>query len=94
MGANRFASAVRIVVPAAMPSIMVGLRTGVSFAMIGGITAEFIASRNGLGWLIHQATSSYDSTALFAGVVYLVGLTWGIGQLVQLLERRALRWMP
>lgn len=94
MGAGRVATAARIVIPAAMPSIMVGLRTGVSFAMIGGITAEFIASSEGIGWLIHQATASYDPTGLFMGVVYLVGLTWGLGQVVQLLEKRTLRWMP
>ncbi|MGH3741008.1 MAG: hypothetical protein ACRDT1_06710, partial [Micromonosporaceae bacterium] len=63
-------------------------------AMIGGITAEFIASSEGIGWLIHQATASYDPTGLFMGVVYLVGLTWGLGQVVQLLEKRTLRWMP
>lgn len=94
MGTGELRIAARIVVPAAMPSIMVGLRTGVSFAMIGGITAEFIASNGGLGWLIHQATASYDPTGLFTGIVYLVVLTWGLGRLVQLLERRALRWMP
>jgi NitT/TauT family transport system permease protein len=94
MGTGEARIAARIVLPAAMPSIMVGLRTGVSFAMIGGITAEFIASDEGLGWLIHQATASYDPTGLFTGIVYLVVLTWGLGRLVQLLERRALRWMP
>ena len=93
MGAGRAAIAARIVIPAAMPSIMVGLRTGISFAMIGAITAEFIASSEGLGWLIHQATAAYDPTGLFAGIVYLVVLTWGMGQLVQLLEKRTLRWM-
>jgi NitT/TauT family transport system permease protein len=93
MGARRAEIAARIVLPAAMPSIMVGLRTGVSFAMIGAITAEFIASNEGLGWLIHQATAAYDPTGLFAGIVYLVVLTWGMGQLVHLLEKRTLRWM-
>jgi NitT/TauT family transport system permease protein len=92
MGAKRLTVARRVVVPAALPSIFVGMRAGVSFAFIGAITSEFLAAQSGLGWMMPQATSAYDPTALFAGLVYLMVLVWALAQLVGLVERRTLRW--
>jgi sulfonate transport system permease protein len=92
MGASRLTVAMRIVVPAALPAIMSGLRAGVPFAFIGAITSEFIASSSGLGWLMQRATAQYDPTGLFAGLFYLTVLVWVLMQVVQLVENRLLRF--
>lgn len=92
MGSRRRTLVSRVIVPATMPSIMVGLRTGVPFAMIGAITAEFVASTQGLGWAIQQASATYDPTSLFTIVAYLVALTWALSQLTALVQHRVLRW--
>jgi NitT/TauT family transport system permease protein len=94
MGAKRLTVVLRVIIPAAMPSIMIGLRTGVPFAMIGAITAEFVASTEGLGWAVQQASATFDPTSLFAIVAYLVLLTAVVGQVVAFAQRRALRWQP
>lgn len=93
MGAKRFAIARSIVVPSALPSVFSGLRSGVSFAFIGAITDEFIAAQRGLGWMMERATSGYDPTALFVGLVYVIVLVWLMAEVVRLFERRVLRWM-
>jgi NitT/TauT family transport system permease protein len=92
MGASRLTVAAKIVVPAALPAIMSGLRAGVPFAFIGAITSEFIASSSGLGWLMQRATAQYDPTGLFAGLCYLIVLVWLLMQVVQAVESRLLRW--
>lgn len=92
MGASRWVIARRIVVPAALPSVLVGMRAGVSFAFIGAITSEFIASSSGIGWMMQQATSQYDPTGLFTGLVYVVVLVWAFAQIVALVQNRLLRW--
>jgi NitT/TauT family transport system permease protein len=92
MGAPKVTVATRIVIPAALPAIMSGLRAGVPFAFIGAITSEFIASSSGLGWLMQRATAQYDPTGLFAALVYLVVLVWLFVQVVHVIERRLLRW--
>ncbi|MBO0826390.1 MAG: ABC transporter permease [Streptosporangiales bacterium] len=92
MGAPRLTVATRIVVPAALPAIMSGLRAGVPFAFIGAITSEFIASSSGLGWLMQRATGQYDPTGLFTGLFYLTVLVWVLVQLLRIVESRLLRW--
>ena len=92
MGASRLTVATKIVVPAALPAIMSGLRAGVPFAFIGAITSEFIASSSGLGWLMQRATAQYDPTGLFAGLFYLTVLVWLLIQVVHVVENRLLRW--
>lgn len=92
MGASRWTVTMRIIVPAALPAILSGMRAGVPFAFIGAITSEFIASSSGLGWMMHQATSQYDPTGLFAGLVYLTVFVLCTVQLLRLVETRLLRW--
>lgn len=92
MGAKRVTVAGRVIVPAVLPSVFVGLRAGVSFAFVGAITTEFIAARSGLGWMMERATEGYDTTALFVGLVYVIVLVWLLAELVGLAEHRALRW--
>lgn len=92
MGAGRWAVTSRIVLPAALPSILVGMRAGVSFAFVGAITSEFIAATSGLGWMMQQATSGYDTNALFTGLIYLVVLVWLLAQVIGLLQAWLLRW--
>lgn len=92
MGAPRLTVATRVVLPAALPAIMSGLRAGVPFAFIGAITSEFIASSSGLGWLMQRATAQYDPTGLFTGLFYLTVLVWLLVQLLRVVESRLLRW--
>jgi NitT/TauT family transport system permease protein len=69
-----------------------GMKSSVPFAMIGVVVGEFIASQNGIGYLINNATQKFDSATVFAGIVVLM-LMIGVGMLlVGLLERWALRW--
>jgi NitT/TauT family transport system permease protein len=92
MGARRWVITRRVVIPAAMPSVLIGMRVGVSFAFVGAITSEFIAASSGLGWMMEQAATGYDTVALFTGLVYLVVLVWLLAQVVGLLQTRLLRW--
>lgn len=92
MGASRWTVTFRIVLPASLPAILSGLRAGVPFAFIGAITSEFIAASSGLGWMMQQATSQYDPTGLFTGLVYLTAFVLCLVQLLRLAENRLLRW--
>ena len=94
MGSSRLQVFRRVVMPAAMPAIILGFKMGVPFAMIGAIVGEFIASFNGLGFYIKQATSFYDASGLMAGIVFLVVITWLISSVIGVLEGRVLRWQP
>lgn len=94
MGARGMSVTRRIIIPAALPSIMLGLKMGVPFGVIGAIIGEYIAATQGIGWLIIRSTSFFDASGLFAALFYLVAATWLLSQLVSLIEGRVLRWQP
>ena len=94
MGASRSHVTRRILLPAAAPDILLGLRTSVPYAMIGAVIGEFIASNQGLGYLILQSAQLFDSASLFAGILVLVTLVASVTQSLAWLERKAVRWRP
>ena len=82
----------QIVLPGAMPQILVGLRQSLGVAWLALVVAEQVNANAGLGFMISQATQFLrNDVIIVALLVYCVlGLTtdW----LVRMLERKALRW--
>jgi NitT/TauT family transport system permease protein len=92
MGANRYTIIRKVTLPQISVPMLSGMKSSVPFAMIGVVVGEFIASQDGIGYLINNATQKFDSATVFAGIVVLM-LMIGVGMLlVGLLERWALRW--
>lgn len=92
-GATRFRLLWHVILPAAMPSIMVGVRLGMGRALMVIVAAEFFpGTRAGLGYIIttsHQV-AQYEYAFASVVVVGLIGLT--VNMLLQLLENRVSRW--
>ena len=71
----------RILIPAAFPSILTGLKIGWAFAWRTLIAAELVfgvsSGKGGLGWYIYENKNMLDIPAVFAGLltVILIGLT-------------------
>ena len=71
----------KILIPAAFPSILAGLKIGWAFAWRTLIAAELVFGVNsgsgGLGWFIYERKNMLDIPAVFAGLftVILIGLT-------------------
>jgi NitT/TauT family transport system permease protein len=83
---------VKLELPAALPYVFAGLRTGGTLSMIGALTGEFIiASDRGMGFVINQAYGLYDTATVMAGIVVTVGATLAVYGAVRLLETRARR---
>ncbi len=94
MGARPFHLVRRVIIPAALPSILVGLKMAVPFGIIGAVIGEYIAATQGVGWLIIRSAALFDSSGYFAALIFLVLVTWALGQAVSLLQSRLLRWQP
>lgn len=94
MGATRAQLTRRVFLPAALPSILLGLKVGVPFAMIGAVLGEYIASNHGIGWLILYSSNSFDASGVWASILFLVAITWTLSRVAALVESRALRWQP
>ena len=92
LGATKRALFFRIVVPAAMPHIMTGIRVGFGVAFIVVIVAEMIAVNNGLGYRILEAREFFWSDKIIAGMITngLLGLAIDSG--LARLSSHLLRW--
>jgi ABC-type nitrate/sulfonate/bicarbonate transport system permease component len=82
----------RIVVPAALPSIVTGLKLGLGQALILVVSAEFVAAQEGLGHFIWDSWQVLDVSRMFTGLI-VVAVTGGGAVLIgEGLERRLTPW--
>jgi NitT/TauT family transport system permease protein len=70
-GAGRARTFLSIRLPNALPQVFVGLKIGVTSAVIGAVVAEYTIGSQGLGEIIMRANGYGDSPTLVAGVIYL-----------------------
>lgn len=82
----------RIVVPAAIPTIMAGLRIALSMSLIMMVITEILASSNGIGYLLSLSQQTFNVPATYGGVLFLALLGWLFDSVFLLVERRVLRW--
>jgi sulfonate transport system permease protein len=84
----------RIVLPAAVPSIFVGLRYGLTQAWLSLVTVELLASSEGLGFLIVWARQLFQLDLVLVAIlaVGVVGLV--LDKSLASVEKRFLRWKP
>jgi NitT/TauT family transport system permease protein len=81
-----------IMLPAAVPYIITGLRLGGASAMLGTVVAELYTALSGLGSLIAQYGGSFQTARYFAPVLMLALMGVLISQSLKLLEHRLARW--
>ena len=78
--------------PGALPSIFVGLKLGMGFALIVIVGAELLGSDAGIGFLIWRAYQIFAIDVMFAGLLVTALLGWLATAGLDWLERRALPW--
>jgi ABC-type nitrate/sulfonate/bicarbonate transport system permease component len=62
----------KIMLPAALPTVFVGLRLGLIFAMINIVGVEFLINFGGLGQLINELAERYDLPGTYAAIGFVV----------------------
>ena len=62
----------KILLPAALPSIFVGLRLGLIFAMINIVGVEFLINFGGLGQLINDLAERYDLPGTYGAILFVI----------------------
>jgi len=82
----------RVILPGAAPYIVTGLRISLSIALILVTTAEMIAGSRGLGFFILDQERSFDSGNMYAGIIVVAALGYGLNRLFLALEGKALGW--
>jgi NitT/TauT family transport system permease protein len=92
LGANGATMFVRVILPAAVPYILTGMRIGVGTAFIVVIVSEMIAVNNGLGFRINEAREYFWSDKIIAGMITIGILGLAIDWAMNKLNNYLLRW--
>lgn len=93
-GANRWDVARLVVIPNALPFIVVGLRLAIGRAILGVVVAEFFGAQDGLGVVMVRAASSFNVDVVFAGLIVFAALSLVMTGMVKVIENRMSRWRP
>jgi sulfonate transport system permease protein len=81
-----------VILPAALPSLLTGLRLGLAQGWLFLVAAELIAASRGFGFLLIDGQNSGRADIIVMSIIFLAILGKGSDWLLQLLERRLLRW--
>jgi ABC-type nitrate/sulfonate/bicarbonate transport system permease component len=94
LGASRRDIFRYVVLPAASPSIIAGLRIGFGMSFFVIVAAEFIAADSGLGFLINDSRTFFNVPRMLLGamVIGVIGFAFNIA--LRRIEQALLRWQP
>jgi ABC-type nitrate/sulfonate/bicarbonate transport system permease component len=79
----------KILLPAALPTIFVGLRLGLIFALINIVGVEFLINFGGLGQLINELAERYDLPGTYGAILFVVL----VSVLFFVVTEKAERWL-
>jgi ABC-type nitrate/sulfonate/bicarbonate transport system permease component len=94
LGASDVQVFCHVVLRAAVPEIMTGLRLGFGMALFVLVAAELIAADAGLGYRIQEARNQFRVDIMFLGAFVIGLLGFAIGGLLRRLQAHVLRWKP
>jgi len=77
----------KILFPAALPTIFVGLRLGLIFALINIVGVEFLINFGGLGQLINELAERYDLPGTYAAICFVILVSVCVFIIMERLER-------
>lgn len=94
LGLSRAAQVWHVILPGAMPALLVGLRYSLSVSVLVLVVAEQINASAGLGYLINNARDFMRTDIILVCLMIYAGLGLAADGLVRAIERRALVWRP
>ena len=75
-----------------LPALFASLKVGIVQAVIGAIVAEWMSGKQGLGYILTYASSTYDTPMLLAGIIVTIILGIATYQVISVLEDKFLYW--
>jgi NitT/TauT family transport system permease protein len=93
-GGNSWDVLRRVVLPGILPGLFGGLSVGMGVAWICVVSAEMISGRLGVGYRTWQAYTVLNYPDVFVGIITIGVLGFGTAATVELIGRRATRWLP
>lgn len=82
----------RVILLAALPGVIAGLRLASGRAVVGTVVSELIIISVGLGRMISQYSANFDAPNLFAVVIVVLAIGLVVARSMTWVERKVVRW--
>ncbi|WP_240418210.1 ABC transporter permease [Paenibacillus periandrae] len=82
----------KLILPASLPNIFLGLRLSLALSWLGLVVAELIGSQEGVGFLINFAKQNSNTEVIFVGIIIFAAVGLLVDVSVRFLERKYLQW--
>jgi ABC-type nitrate/sulfonate/bicarbonate transport system permease component len=82
----------RVVLPAALPQIMAGMRNSLALAVIMMVLSEYFAATSGVGYVLLISKNTFQLGPMWAAILLIGLLGYLLNALFLLVERRVLAW--
>jgi NitT/TauT family transport system permease protein len=84
----------KVILPASVPTIFVGVRLAGAYSLLVLVAAEMIGAKAGLGYLIIYAQYNFQIPNMYVGILSLTIIGLFFNQVLQQLEKHFTRWKP
>ncbi|WP_377887860.1 ABC transporter permease [Alkalihalobacillus sp. R86527] len=91
-GLNSYQLVKRIILPASLPSFLIGLRSGLGLGWMFVVAAELMGASQGLGYLLVLGQNTYSPELIIASIVLFAFLGKVSDALLKKVENRSLHW--
>jgi sulfonate transport system permease protein len=81
-----------VILPASLVGLFTGLKVAIPYALIGAVIGELVASNRGIGYLVSDSASRFNTAGVFAALIVLTLMAWVLNFVVSLIDSRLSRW--
>jgi NitT/TauT family transport system permease protein len=92
LGASKLDILLKVGLPRAMPYFFASLKVAITLAFVGAVISETIASNEGIGFLMLQASSQFRIPLMFAGLMVIAAMGIATFVIFALIEKRMTGW--
>lgn len=82
-----------VLFPGTLPQVFTGLRVSIALGLVVITATEFVASNNGLGFLVWNSWQLFQPDQMYVGLVTIALLGVVLTAIISILERLALPWL-
>jgi ABC-type nitrate/sulfonate/bicarbonate transport system permease component len=83
----------KVMLPAAIPFFVAGLRLGLGRALVGVVVAEMFTALSGLGYMVTFYGNTFKTALLFVPIITLAALSIVVTDIIRRIERRMAPWI-
>lgn len=87
LGGNKFQALCKVVLPSCIPAVISNMKVNIGLCLVGVIIGEFLAARNGLGYLIIYSSQVFKLDWLLMSICILCILAMALYSLIAMLEK-------